>query len=62
MTDLLATAFGIAFTLFVCLHVAHALLGPWLRMRRASAENAAEQTAERHAAHARRAAAPFRTA
>ena len=35
MSDLLATALGLAFTLIVCLLAVHALLSPWLRLRRA---------------------------
>lgn len=36
MTDLLATALGLAFAFFVCLLAINAILGPWLRMRRSS--------------------------
>lgn len=35
MSDMLATALGIAFTLIVCLVAVRALLSPWLRLRRA---------------------------
>jgi hypothetical protein len=34
MSDYLATALGLAFTLVVCLLALHALLSPWLRLRR----------------------------
>jgi hypothetical protein len=34
MSDLLATALGLLFTLVVCLLAVHALLSPWLRLRR----------------------------
>jgi hypothetical protein len=37
MSDFLATALGLAFTLIVCLLAVHALLSPWLRLRRAPA-------------------------
>ena len=45
MSDFLATALGLAFTLIVCLFAVHALLGPWLRLRRAPA---AGHTDEKH--------------
>ena len=51
MSDFLATALGLAFTLVVCLFAVHALVGPWLRLRRAPA--AAEGHAdEKHTSHA----------
>ena len=34
MSDLLATAIGLAFTLVVCLVALQAILSPWLRVRR----------------------------
>jgi hypothetical protein len=37
MSDFLATALGLAFTLVVCLLAVQAILGPWLRLRRAPA-------------------------
>jgi hypothetical protein len=40
MSGFLATAIGLAFTLVVCLLALQALLGPWLRLRRASADGA----------------------
>ena len=33
MSDFLATALGLAFTLVVCLLALQAILGPWLRRR-----------------------------
>jgi hypothetical protein len=33
MSDFLATALGLAFTLVVCLFAVRALLSPWLRLR-----------------------------
>lgn len=33
MSDFLATALGLAFTLIVCLLALQAILGPWLRRR-----------------------------
>ena len=50
MTDLVATALGLAFTLVVCLLAVRALVGPWLRMRR-TPEGAASQAGEKHTAH-----------
>ena len=35
MSDLLATALGLGFTLLVCLLAIQAILSPWLRVRRA---------------------------
>jgi hypothetical protein len=52
MSGFLATAFGLAFTLVVCLLALQALLGPWLRLRRATA--AAGHADEKRAAHASR--------
>jgi hypothetical protein len=37
MSDFLATALGLAFTLVVCLLALQAILSPWLRLRRAPA-------------------------
>jgi hypothetical protein len=37
MSDFLATALGLVFTLIVCLLAVQALLSPWLRVRRAGA-------------------------
>jgi len=34
MSDFLATALGLAFTLVVCLLALQAILSPWLRVRR----------------------------
>jgi hypothetical protein len=61
MSDFLATALGLAFTLIVCLFAVHALLGPWLRLRRAPA--AAGHADEEHAAQAtqRRNSRPIHT-
>jgi hypothetical protein len=53
MSDLLATALGLAFTLVVCLLALQALLGPWLRLRRAPAA-AAGHADEKHASSASR--------
>jgi hypothetical protein len=47
MSDFLATALGLAFTLVVCLLALQALLGPWLRLRRAPA-GAAGRADEKH--------------
>jgi len=46
--DLLSTAVGLAFTLFVCLYVVYALLGSWLQVRRTS-EEATHDAGEGHA-------------
>jgi hypothetical protein len=43
MSDFLATALGLAFTLIVCLLAVHALLSPWLRLRRAPATGHSER-------------------
>ena len=43
MSGFLATAIGLAFTLVVCLLALQALLGPWLRLRRAPAGHADEK-------------------
>jgi hypothetical protein len=48
MSGFLATALGLAFTLVVCLLALQALLGPWLRLRRAPAA-AAGHADEKHA-------------
>ena len=40
MSDLLATALGLAFAMLVCLLAVHAILSPWLRLRRAQAPRA----------------------
>lgn len=50
MTDLVATTLGLGFTLVVCLLAVRALLGPWLRMRRAP-EDVVSQTERKRAAH-----------
>jgi hypothetical protein len=62
MNDFLATALGLVFTLVVCLFAVHALLGPWLRLRRAPAA-AAGHADEKHASQSSppRDAAPIRT-
>ena len=52
MSDFLATALGLAFTLIVCLFAVHALLGPWLRLRRAPAA-AAGHADEKHTSQPR---------
>jgi hypothetical protein len=61
MSDFLATALGLVFTLVVCLFAVHALLGPWLRLRRAPA--AAGHTDEKHTSQSSqpRGATPIRT-
>jgi hypothetical protein len=51
MSDFLATALGLAFTLVVCLFAVHALVGPWLRLRRAPAA-AAGHADEKHTSSA----------
>ena len=51
MNELLATALGLAFTLVVCLLAVQALLGPWLRLRRAPAD-VADPADENHALRA----------
>ena len=53
MSNFLATALGLAFTLVVCLLALQALLGPWLRLRRAPA-GAAGHADEKLASHASR--------
>jgi hypothetical protein len=40
MSDVLATALGLAFTLVVCLFAVRALLSPWLRLRHKPASDA----------------------
>jgi hypothetical protein len=52
MSDFLATALGLAFTLIVCLLAVHALLSPWLRLRRAPA-TATGQSEGKHASQPR---------
>lgn len=60
MSDFLATALGLVFTLVVCLFAVHALLGPWLRLRRAPAVG---HTDEKHTSQSSQppGAAPIRT-
>jgi hypothetical protein len=53
MSNFLAAALGLAFTLVVCLLALQALLGPWLRLRRAPAV-AAGHADEKHAPPAAR--------
>ena len=48
MSNFLAAALGLAFTLVVCLLALQALLSPWLRLRRAPAAGAGH-TDEKHA-------------
>jgi hypothetical protein len=43
MSDFLATALGLAFTLVVCLFAVRALLSPWLRRRNKPANDASRQ-------------------
>ena len=43
MSDFLATALGLAFTLVVCLCAVRALLSPWLRLRHKPASDASRQ-------------------
>jgi hypothetical protein len=43
MSDFLATALGLAFTLVVCLFAVRALLSPWLRLRHTPASAASRQ-------------------
>lgn len=50
MSNFLAAVLGLAFTLVVCLLALQALLGPWLRLRRAPAGHAEEK----HASHTSR--------
>jgi hypothetical protein len=52
MSNFLAAALGLAFTLVVCLLALQALLGPWLRLRRAPA--GAGHADEKHASHTSR--------
>jgi hypothetical protein len=57
MSDFLATALGLAFTLVVCLLALQAILSPWLRLRRAPATTGSHSDemlgskTTRHAAH-----------
>jgi hypothetical protein len=53
MSGFLATALGLAFTLVVCLLALQALLGPWLRLRRAPIA-ATGHADEKHASPASR--------
>lgn len=46
MSDFLATALGLVFTLVVCLLAIHALLSPWLRLRLRRAPVASNQHPE----------------
>ena len=55
LNNFLTTAVGLAFTLFVCLYVAYALLGSWLHMRRTS-EDATDDAGEQRASQPRGAA------
>jgi hypothetical protein len=48
LTDLLATTLGLVFTVVVCLVALHALLDPWLRMRRARAGAVTYGSEEKH--------------
>ena len=50
MTDLIATALGLIFTVVVCLLAVRALVGPWLRMHRRP-ERSAAQPDEKRTAH-----------
>jgi hypothetical protein len=43
MSDVLATALGLAFTLMVCLFAVRALLSPWLRLRHKPANDVSRQ-------------------
>ena len=54
MSDFLATALGLAFTLVVCLLALQAILSPWLRVRRvpANASRAKEPHASTTSQHA----------
>jgi hypothetical protein len=60
MSDFLATALGLAFTLVVCLLALQAILSPWLRLRRAPATSGSHSnetfgsTTTQHAAHPER--------
>jgi hypothetical protein len=49
MSDFLATALGLVFTLVVCLLAVQALLSPWLRVRRTGA-SAGQPAKQGHAA------------
>ena len=44
MSDFLATALGLAFTLVVCLLALQAILSPWLRVRRPPATSDSDDT------------------
>ena len=47
MTDFLATALGLAFAFVVCLLAINAIVGPWLRMRRAASAASEEPESSR---------------
>jgi hypothetical protein len=49
VSDFLATALGLAFTLVVCLLALQAILGPWLRRRVPKAD--AGRSELKHASH-----------
>ena len=55
LNNFFTTAVGLAFTLFVCLYVAYALLGSWLQVRRTS-EDPTEDAGEKRASRPRGAA------
>lgn len=44
MSEFLATALGLAFALVVCLLAVHAVLSPWVRLRRAPARAIHQQS------------------
>ena len=53
MSDFLATALGLGFTLVVCLLAVQAILSPWLRLRRAAQPTrTANEGAPLNASHA----------
>jgi hypothetical protein len=56
MSDFLATALGLAFTLVVCLLALQAILSPWLRVRRVP--RSTSRAKELHASTAQHATAP----
>lgn len=62
MSDFLATALGIAFTLIVCLLALHAILSPWLRLRRAPAMAGSRSDESRASKAAQPGAAPVHSA
>lgn len=59
MDSLFATTLGLAFTLFVCIYAAHALVSPWLRVRRQLADKAGE-AAETHSTQPQGTASAYR--